>query len=111
MIRISFKYDSEGSPIGIRCKGHAGFAQFGKDIVCAAVSALVINTVNSIDEFTNDDFKGESNEKDGYILFVLTEPCSSESKLLMKSLELGIKDIYNDNKKFISLIDWEVKSC
>ena len=28
-------------------KGHAGYAEEGQDIVCAAVSALVINTVNS----------------------------------------------------------------
>ena len=28
-------------------KGHAGYAEAGQDIVCAAVSALIINTVNA----------------------------------------------------------------
>lgn len=108
MIQIAFKYNEASEPVGIRCEGHAGFAKFGKDIVCAAVSALVINTINSVEELTDDKFTGESNEKKGYILFVLADSCSSEAKLLMRSLELGIREIFKDNSRFISLIDWEV---
>ena len=37
-------------------QGHAGYAEPGQDIVCAAVSALVINTINAIEAFTEDDF-------------------------------------------------------
>ena len=32
--------------------GHAEYDDPGKDIVCSAVSILVINTVNSLDAFT-----------------------------------------------------------
>ena len=111
MIRISFKYDQDKIPTGVWCFGHAEAAAHGKDIVCAAVSALVINTCNSIEALTEDNFTGESNEKKGYLLFELAEPCSDESKLLMRSLELGIRDIQKDNRRYISFIDWEVKSC
>ena len=111
MIRISFKYDSEGIPTGIWCLGHAGADVYGKDIVCAAVSALIINTWNSVEAFTDDDFKGETNEEKGYFLFELAEPCSDDSKLLMRSLEMGLRDIQKDNRRYISFIDWEVKSC
>ena len=111
MIRISFKYNTDGAPVGIRCDGHAGFARFGKDIVCAAVSVLVINTMNSIEAFTEDEFTGEVNEKKGHVVFELADSCSEEAKLLMRSLELGIRDIYEEHSRYISLIDWEVKSC
>ena len=37
-------------------KGHAGYAEAGQDIVCAAVSALIITTVNSLEKFTDDKF-------------------------------------------------------
>ena len=111
MIRISFKYDSDGIPTGILCDGHANAGAYGHDIVCAAVSALVINTWNSIEAFTEDAFKGTANEENGYFLFELAEPCSDSSKLLMRSLELGLRDIYKDNRRNISFIDWEVKSC
>ena len=37
---------------GVRLSGHAGFDDSGRDIICAAVSTLVFNTVNSIEVFT-----------------------------------------------------------
>ena len=46
-------------------KGHAGYAEAGQDIVCAAVSALIINTVNSLEKFTDDNF--DVHEKDGFV--------------------------------------------
>lgn len=108
MIQISFKYDSASDPIGIRCSGHAGYARSGKDIICAAVSVLVINTINSVEKFTDTKFVLETNEKKGYIYFLLESP-DEAGKLLMKSLELGIQDIIADNgKNYIQLIDWEV---
>lgn len=39
---------------GIQMEGHAGFHVNGQDIVCAAISALTCNLVNSLQEFTND---------------------------------------------------------
>lgn len=32
----------------IECKGHAGYANYGKDIVCASFSTMIITTINSI---------------------------------------------------------------
>ena len=32
----------------IDCKGHAGYAEYGKDIVCAAFSTMIITIVNAI---------------------------------------------------------------
>lgn len=42
MININIKDDH------ITINGHANFAEYGKDIVCAAVSSIVITTVNAI---------------------------------------------------------------
>ena len=38
----------------------------GQDIVCAAVSALIINTVNSLETFTKEKFQAK--DKDGYCI-------------------------------------------
>lgn len=40
--------------------GHAGFAEPGKDIVCAAVSALFLTLCDSLDEMTGDEYDAES---------------------------------------------------
>ena len=35
----------------IKCHGHAGYADYGKDIVCASFSTMIITTINAILEF------------------------------------------------------------
>ena len=53
MIRVKF-YRKEGRFFGFQLKGHAEYAEPGEDILCSAVSALAINTVNSLEELTRD---------------------------------------------------------
>ena len=38
----------------IHLKGHAGYADFGKDIVCASFSTMVITTINAILEIDSE---------------------------------------------------------
>ncbi len=38
----------------IKCHGHAGYADYGKDIVCAAFSTMIITTINGILEIDKD---------------------------------------------------------
>ena len=38
----------------IHCIGHAGYASYGKDIVCASFSTMIITTINAILEFDKD---------------------------------------------------------
>ena len=76
--------------------GHAGYAddyQDGQELVCAAVSALTLNMANSIEQFTEDSFEAEQDEETGCFQFHFTSKISSESKLLMNSLILGLQDI------------------
>ncbi len=49
MIRAKLWQDREGRFAGFELKGHSGYAEEGSDIVCAAVSALAITCVNSIE--------------------------------------------------------------
>jgi uncharacterized protein YsxB (DUF464 family) len=55
MIKVVVKNDS------ITISGHANYNDYGKDIVCAAVSATVITTVNGILSIDKDAI--EVNEK------------------------------------------------
>ena len=93
MIQVTILKDSENEYRGVRLSGHAGYAEEGFDIICSAVSALAINTVNSIEEFTEDMFSCETENEGGYLSFQLTGDVSAESRLLVKSLVLGITNI------------------
>ena len=73
MIKVTIYQSSEGKISGFAVQGHAGYAESGSDIVCAAVSVLTQNTVNSIEEFTEDGFSVDVDEKEGG-LYLKMEP-------------------------------------
>ena len=91
MISVRFTIDSEGLYRGFTVEGHAEYADPGEDILCAAVSALTQNTVNSIEAFTEDEFVCDVD--DGYLDVRFPNKLSGESKLLMNSLNLGLENI------------------
>lgn len=90
--------------VSFSCKGHAGYAEAGYDIVCAAVSVLCVNTVNAIERFTGDPFEGAA--ADGDISWSFTEfPISGQSRLLMDALVMGLEDIRDSyGEKYIKII-------
>ena len=104
MITVEIR-KSNGEYAGFSSKGHAGYAEAGYDIICAAVSVLTINTINSIEKFTEDAFKVEA--KDGMVRWKFTElPLSNEAKLLMDSLVLGLENIQETyGKKYIKIVE------
>lgn len=93
MVTITIYENSGQEYTAFRCLGHSGYAPAGEDIVCAAVSALVINTVNSIETLVSDGFDVVSDPESGLIDFSLQEGYSKESLLLIRSLVLGLQGI------------------
>ena len=96
MIQVTILRGRDESVRGIEINGHAGFAEYGQDVICAAVSALALNMANSVEAFTDDHFVGSIAEDDGAFTFSFPEKMSSESQLLMKSLILGLENIRDE---------------
>mgnify|MGYP000011354627 FL=1 len=98
MIKAVLYVNSDNNIVGFQVGGHAGYENIGKDIVCAAVSVLTINTVNAIEKFTDCRFKCEQ-DKSGLIRFKLlpdSEFSSEQGKqgqILLHTLELGLINI------------------
>lgn len=87
---------------GFKCMGHANYADKGKDVVCASVSALVISTANSIEKLTDTDFKAKVG-KDVIEYDFRTEP-DEKACLLMDSLVLALKEIQKEyGSKYLNL--------
>ena len=89
MIKISIQR-SQNHVIAFSSKGHAEYSE-GDDIVCAAVSVLTVNTVNSIEKLTSKKFSVK--EKDGYLNFRLIDSPDSETELLLQSMIIGLQTI------------------
>lgn len=81
MIEVSVRQD------GITIFGHAGYAEKGKDIVCAAVSALSQGLLHSLEALTDDEIYYEIT--DGYIDLEYKN-LSEQGKLLVDSFFIGI---------------------
>lgn len=93
MIQIDVKKSDCDNIIGFRISGHAGFSEYGKDVVCAGVSVLVINCINSIEKFSDTKFDLHQSERDGIIDFTCKTPLDEPAVLLMKSMFLGLQEI------------------
>ena len=91
MITITVK-KRNGNYLEFVSKGHAGYAEEG----------LVINTVNSLETFTDDQF--EVQEDDGYVSFHFTAPVTERGTLLMDSLILGLTEIeHSYNNRYLTV--------
>lgn len=112
MIKANF-YRNNNKIYGFEITGHAGFAEEGEDIVCSAVTVLVINTINAIESFTDCHIICEADvEKGGFVNLELPEIKAGEEShdatLLLNTMYMGLTDIKKDYSKYITITDKEV---
>ncbi len=105
MIRVKVYKSNEGKIRGFKCSGHAGYAYSGEDIVCAAVSMLVINTINSIEKFIPEEsFSVKTDEESGLIECRFDKDPSEKAELLLKSMVFGLETVEkNYESKYVKL--------
>ena len=108
MIKVTIYQDSEQKISRFLMQDHAGYAESGSDIVCAAASALAQNTVNSIEQFTDDAFTVDVDEVSGELDVRLESGYSKETELLLNSLILGLQGIEEEYMEYIDVIFEEV---
>lgn len=89
MTTVIFRRNRAGEYRELECSGHAGYAAYGEDIVCAALSVLVINTLNSLEKLCKVQLKPESEEESGWIRCAFPEKMDEKAVLLLDSLVLG----------------------
>ncbi len=87
------------SKSGFICEGHANHAEYGKDIVCSAVSALTQATLLGLNRYgaEMDVTRGEGFIKVG--VFKPTPP----SITILTTMYLGMKKIARDYKECVTV--------
>ncbi|QLL70280.1 ribosomal-processing cysteine protease Prp [Lactobacillus sp. 3B(2020)] len=102
MIKAKFYLGKDQKITRFKLTGHADYSS-GPDIVCAAVSALAINTVNSLDRFTKTPHVVSNSDTGGYLV-VDQLGADPQSQLLLLSLQNGLMDIAaRDNNQYIEV--------
>lgn len=113
MINVHIHRNNGNDIYGFQLSGHANFAEEGEDIVCSAVSILVLNTINCIECFTEENFECEAEEENGgFINFLLPEIKTGkkchDAQLLLKAMVHGLMDIKKEYQKYITIHNGEV---
>jgi len=109
MTKVTIYKNVKNECVGFKALGHAGYAEEGEDIVCAAISILTINTMNAIETFTDADVFLDTDEELGLIEYKIDEP-TKETSLLLDTMVLGLQTMADDENyaEYIDLLFEEV---
>ena len=80
----------------IYCNGHAGYADYGKDIVCASFSTMIITTINAILEFDKDAISYTDNN-DLKIVNIKKNNITNRLLLNLVNMIYELKENYDKN--------------
>ena len=106
MIQAVFEKDEDRELRSAEITGHAGSGEYGFDVVCASVSTLAINFINSIEKFAGYEPILELNEEEGGYLRVEIPmdipPHQREmTQLFFESFFLGMANLSENSSEFV----------
>ncbi len=83
----------------VKISGHADFADYGKDIVCSAVSSIATTTINNIIALDNKAITYSANEGD----ILITNNDSEMASKLLDNMIMMLEDLAKDYPKNIKI--------
>ncbi len=95
MIKVNIKQNR------VIITGHAGYDEYGKDIVCASVSSIVITSVNAALKLENNSLE-YTEEKDKLTINILSN--KENIKIIIKNMIDLLEELsltYKENIKII----------
>ena len=107
MIRVKFLIGNNRLT-GFEIKGHAMFAESGKDVVCAAVSSAAYMAANTVTDIIGA--KATVKATDGTMLLEVNEPCG-KCLAVLKGFELHVTELSKQYPKNIKVIYGGVKNA
>lgn len=98
MIQVLVNRDTHRAICEIKVEGHAGYAEIGYDLVCAAVSAVTFGTANAIEALLGIQTVVAIGES-GFLHFKLPHIEDAESfkqvQLLMEAMLVSLHTVAN----------------
>lgn len=97
--------DKEGRCCRFQMHGHADDdAVEGEDIVCAAISMLTINTINSLEKLAKADIEYKAAREGGALCCRFKSPPDEKAVLLVESMILGFQSVRKQyGKKYLTI--------
>ena len=85
----------------LKIQGHAKYAEYGKDIVCAAVSSIITTSINACLTLSSDSIK--YTEKEGLVEINVLKDDETTIKLINNMINM-LTELAKQYKKNITII-------
>jgi len=109
MIRTTIWRDAKGHIRKFSVKGHAGAAAYGQDIVCAAVSILVTNAINSSEYLLRVPVATDRDVAPGDVECVVPAVAETNTddklQLLFEAMVFGIQQVAESYPDFVKFLE------
>lgn len=93
--------------VGFSVRGHAGYAAYGRDIVCASVSSAVELTANAVTEILK--LPASVGVFENEVKLLLPEGDFREGEAFLKALRLHLELLTQDFPETLHITDMEVQ--
>ncbi len=98
MTTIVIRKDSSGAYKGFTCMGHAGYAKKRlthqePDILCAAISAWTIGTINALQELAGEKLSVQAEESTGFLKCDVEGSLQEKSVFLLDAMVFSLENI------------------
>ena len=96
---IKIKYKNDEHQFVFQSKGHANYDEFGKDIICSAVSSIIIGALNAIkdvDSFEIKILEGEVDIKN-------KKEISNHDLIVLETMIVQLYTVEAKSKKYLSI--------
>lgn len=103
MIRIDFSEVADGN-VSLSITGHSGSAEKGKDIVCAAVSALAQTFAAGLEKELKAVITGQISDGDFQLQAKVPSEVEKELKILYNVFKFGFQKISQSYPEHVQLI-------
>lgn len=91
----------------VTAQGHAGYAKYGKDIVCSAASAIMQTALLGLIDVYGEGQKYEVNDENGYLHFVTPKEKNETDRIkeqaVLRAMYLGLKDLESGFKAHVKV--------
>ena len=99
MIKVKIGHASNNQVNFLEITGHAHSAEYPRDLVCAAASAIVVGGFNNLKNHQNYKLKVD----EGHAIFQSEGPLDAHDEVVIETIICGLKTLQETDPKFIEI--------
>ncbi|AQL55995.1 ribosomal-processing cysteine protease Prp [Abyssicoccus albus] len=103
MINVMIHMNDDAEVTQLTMDGHADYDEYGKDLVCAGASAVVIGGINAIMKLSDDTPTLDMDEERGFIDIKPFDIHDDKSQLILQTIIVSLVTIQESYGEFINI--------